>query len=91
MGRRRKIFLWFIGSLIVNHILAGTLVAVPVRLRGDLKDPKVTFQPASAVGSGLLGIMRWTLGLPLKVINPLMPREEEESGEERPNSGKNTN
>ena len=66
---------------LVNYILAGTLVTVPVRLRGDLKDPKVTPLSPSAVGSELLGIMRRTLELPFKVIEPLRPRKKEESGE----------
>jgi hypothetical protein len=68
---------------LTNYILAGTLVTIPVRLRGDLKDPKVIPLSPSVVGSELLGIMKRTFGLPLKVIEPLMPRKGEKSKEER--------
>ena len=47
---------------LVRYILAGTLITVPVKVSGDLKDLKVTALPPSAVGSELLGIM--TLHLP---------------------------
>ena len=68
---------------LVNHILAGTLVTVPVRVGGDLKDPKVTLLSPSAVGSEVLEIMKRTIGLPFKVIEPLRPRKKEKSGEGR--------
>jgi hypothetical protein len=68
---------------LVNHILAGTLVTVPVRVGGDLKDPKVTLLSPSAVGSEVLEIMKRTIGLPFKVIEPRMSRKKEKSGEGR--------
>jgi hypothetical protein len=63
---------------LVNHIFAGTLVTIPVKLQGDLKDPKVTPLSPSAVGAELFAIMKRTLGLPFKVIEPLLPRPGQE-------------
>jgi hypothetical protein len=68
---------------LVRDILAGTLVAIPVRVSGDLKDPKVTALSPSAIGSELLAIMKRTIGLPFKVIEPLMSRKKEKGGEGR--------
>jgi uncharacterized protein YhdP len=68
---------------VVRGILAGTLITIPVRVHGNLKDPKVTALSPSAIGSELLGMMKRTLGLPFKVIEPLMPRKKEDSSEER--------
>lgn len=53
---------------LVNYILGGTLVSVPLKVTGDPADPKVTPLAASAVGAGLLGIVERTLKLPVKII-----------------------
>jgi uncharacterized protein YhdP len=63
---------------LVRYILAGTLLTVPVKVSGDLKDPKVTALSPSAVGSELLGIMTRTLRLPLRIIQPLLPKKNNE-------------
>jgi len=68
---------------LVNYILAGTLVTIPVKVQGDLKDPKVTPLSPSAVGGELFAIMKRTLGLPFKVIEPFRPRHGQESEGER--------
>jgi hypothetical protein len=63
---------------LVNTIFAGTLVTIPVKVQGDLKDPKVTALSPSAVGAELFAIMKRTLGLPFKVIEPLISRSQQE-------------
>jgi hypothetical protein len=68
---------------LVSDIFAGTLVTIPLRVHGSLKDPKVTALSPSAIGSELLGMMKRTLGLPFKVIEPFVPRKKEDSTEER--------
>ena len=68
---------------LVNTIFAGTLVTIPVKVQGDLKDPKVTPLSPSAVGGELFAIMKRTLGLPFKVIEPFRPRHGQESDGER--------
>ncbi len=60
---------------LVNHVLGGTLVSIPIKVKGDIGDPTVTPLSPSAVGSGLLGIMKRTLELPFKIIEPLVPAD----------------
>jgi len=55
----------------VNYILGGSLISIPVRISGDLNNPQVTPVSPTAVGSGLLGIMKRTLHLPVKIIEPV--------------------
>jgi hypothetical protein len=67
---------------VVREIFAGTLITIPVRVHGSLKDPKVTALSPSAIGDEILGMMKRTLGLPFKVIEPFVPRKKEDSGRE---------
>ncbi|HUV77924.1 MAG TPA: hypothetical protein VMW06_07690, partial [Desulfobacterales bacterium] len=48
-----------------------SLISIPVRIEGDLNNPRVTPISPTAVGSGLLGIMKRTLRLPVKMIEPV--------------------
>lgn len=57
---------------ILSGVLGGSLVSIPVKVSGDLADPKITPLPPSAVGKGLLNVMTRTLKLPMKVIQPLL-------------------
>jgi hypothetical protein len=60
----------------VSYITGGTLVSVAVKIEGDVKNPEVKALPPSAVGEGLLGMMKRALKLPIKVIEPLRSRGE---------------
>ncbi len=60
---------------LVRYVLDGTLISIPLKVTGDLADPDVRYVPASAVGSGLLGIIERTLKLPVKVIEPVLPKD----------------
>ncbi len=60
---------------ILGYILGGNLVSVPVKVTGTLSDPDVTFFSPSAVGSELLGIIKRTFALPVKLVEPLLPEE----------------
>ena len=68
---------------VVREIFAGTLIIIPFRVHGSLKDPKVTALSASAIGDEILAMMKRTLGLPFKVIEPFVPTKKEKSGEGR--------
>jgi hypothetical protein len=57
---------------LVNQILAGTLVSVPVRVFGPLADPQMTPLSPTLVGKGLIDIMIRTLKLPVSVVQPLL-------------------
>jgi hypothetical protein len=61
---------WVVKKIpLVRRVLQGTLVAWPVRVSGDLADPKVEAMSASAVGSSLLGVLKRTAELPFEVID----------------------
>lgn len=60
---------------VLGGVLGGSLVSIPVHVGGDVTDPQVTPLPPSAVGKGLLNVMKRTLKLPLTVIQPLLPSE----------------
>jgi len=63
---------------VIRNIFAGTLLTIPVKVSGDLKDPKVTALSPSAIGSELTGILKRTLQLPFEIINPLLPKKNNE-------------
>ncbi|HET6515117.1 MAG TPA: AsmA-like C-terminal domain-containing protein [Thermodesulfovibrionales bacterium] len=63
---------------LVGTILGGTLVTIPLKVTGDIEDPKVSYNPVSAVGSGLLGMMKRTLKAPVKLIEGLVPAEKKD-------------
>ncbi|MBU0993551.1 MAG: AsmA-like C-terminal region-containing protein [Proteobacteria bacterium] len=56
---------------IVNEILDGTLVSIPVKVTGSYSSPKTVFLEPSAVESELVGIMERTLKLPFTIIKPI--------------------
>ena len=66
---------------LVGRVLGGKLVSIPFRARGDLDDPVVIPLSPTAVGSGVLGVLERTLKLPITMIQPLLPDEEQDKGE----------
>jgi hypothetical protein len=58
---------------ILGYILGGTLVSIPVAVRGDIDDPKVTPLDPAGVGEGLLGIVERTFKAPAHIISPILP------------------
>jgi hypothetical protein len=60
---------------LVGYVMAGRLVAIPVKVSGDLENPDVTPFSPSAVGAGLLDTVKRFFGLPFHVIQPLLPGE----------------
>lgn len=63
---------------LVRYVLAGRLVAIPVKVTGDLENPEVTPFSPSAVGAGLLDTVKRIFKLPFKIIQPLLPRESQD-------------
>jgi hypothetical protein len=61
---------------VVKGITGGTVVTIPLKVTGDYEDPKITYLPASAIGSGVYGILKNTLKVPFKIIQPVMPNKE---------------
>jgi hypothetical protein len=72
-------------DLLVKHtpllggILGGHIVSIPFRVTGGLNDPDVIPIPPKAVGSGLLGITKRTLQVPVRIIQPLLKGEKNEN------------
>jgi hypothetical protein len=59
---------------LVSYILGGSLVSITMSIKGDWADPTVSpLSTASAIGSGLLGIIERTVKLPVKLVEPLAP------------------
>lgn len=57
---------------IVGKILKGTLVAVPVEVKGPLTNPKIFPLSPKAVGSRLMGIMERTVMAPFQLVEPIL-------------------
>jgi hypothetical protein len=53
---------------IVGNVLGGTLIALPVSVSGDIRDPRVVPLGRHAVSDRLLGIFERTLKLPGKLV-----------------------
>ena len=62
---------------LVNYVLKDTLISIPLRITGKLDDPSIIILSPTAVGKGVLGIMTRTLLLPVKIIEPIIPRKKE--------------
>jgi hypothetical protein len=62
---------------LVGYVLKGTLISIPLRITGKLDDPSIIILSPTAVGKGVLGIMSRTLLLPVKIIEPVIPRDKE--------------
>jgi hypothetical protein len=65
---------------IVREILGGSLMTIPVRVTGPFDQPKVDAVPPSAVADELTGIMKRTLKLPFKIMEPIIPGKKERNG-----------
>ncbi len=61
---------------VVGYIMGGTLISVPVEVKGPLKDPEVKILPFSGIGSGIWGMMKRTLETPFKIVEPLVGEKE---------------
>ncbi len=64
---------------LVRYVMANRLVAIPVRVTGDVDNPDVMPFPPRAVGAGLLDMVGRFFKLPFEVIQPLLPGEEKKS------------
>ncbi len=58
---------------VIGGILGGTLISIPVRVKGDISDPDISYLSVSTAGSRLFDIMKNVLYSPVKIIQPIMP------------------
>ena len=61
---------------IIGDWLGGTLVSIPVRVSGTFSDPEVTPLSPKAVGNSLMNLMKRTVNLPVKIVEPLLKGNE---------------
>ena len=68
---------WIVKRIpLIDHLLEGTLISIPVRIQGDLKDPRIMPLDPSQIEPGLIGLMKRTLKLPFKVVQPIAKHPE---------------
>jgi uncharacterized protein YhdP len=60
---------------ILGHVLGGSLLTIPIKVKGRLQDPQVMPLDPSEVGSGLLRVMTRIVKLPVGLLNPLLPTD----------------
>ena len=63
---------------VVKHVLGGkhgSIISIPVQVSGPINDPLVVPMSPTTVGSEVFGIVKRTLGLPVKLLSPLIPSE----------------
>ncbi len=63
---------------IISTWLEGTLISIPVKVSGTLEAPRITPLAPSAVGSSLLNLLKNTIQLPIKLVEPLLEDEDQE-------------
>ena len=68
---------------VLGWLLGGTLLSIPVRVTGDVKDPQVDTFSLSSADSGLLGVMKTTITLPFKIFTPILPGKKDGDKKER--------
>ena len=67
---------WVIRNLpLVRYIMKKTFLSVPFTVKGDYRDPTVSFDPVG-VGAGLLGVLGRTIELPVKILEGVLPKSE---------------
>jgi hypothetical protein len=60
---------------IVKNLVGNSLIAIPVRVEGTFGRPDVRPLPASAVGRNVTNLMNNALKAPMKIIDPVIPKE----------------
>ena len=70
---------------ILRDILGGTLITVAIKVTGEFGDIKVKTVPPSTVGEGLIGIMKRTVQLPFKLIDPNTDNNNEDEDQDGTN------
>ena len=59
---------------VVNQIMGGTLISIPLKMQGSLDDPEVDTLPLKMVSNALIGLLKRTLQLPIYLIEPMLPK-----------------
>lgn len=65
----------------VNYLMAGSLISIPVRIKGNSNDPKVSIMSPSDISSNFLDFAERTIKSPVKLIQYWNPYKKTESEE----------
>ncbi len=57
---------------VIGQIFQRGLIAIPVKVKGDVSNPEVKALSPSAIGSSAMDILRRTLKAPVKIIEPVV-------------------
>ena len=60
---------------IVKYIAGKALVVVPARVEGTFDKPEVKPLPLTAVGTNITNLMKNIVQMPVKIIDPVIPKE----------------
>jgi len=61
---------------LLGRVIGGetaTVVTFPVAVKGNINTPHVTLMPPSAVGEGIINIVKRTILLPFTILSPILP------------------
>jgi len=51
----------------------ASLVAIGVKMTGDIRNPDFSLRPITGIGTGLIGVMQRILKTPVRIIESLIP------------------
>jgi hypothetical protein len=60
---------------LVKYLVGNALVVVPARVEGTFEHPSVKPLPVSGVGMNVTNLMKNALAAPMKIIDPVVPKE----------------
>ncbi len=78
---------------LISAVLGKDVVSIPIKVTGDISDPKISQLSPQTIGAGLLGIIKQTLNIPVTLVKPLNSGKKKEKTEisEPENSSATTN
>jgi len=59
----------------VKYLVGNALVVVPARVEGTFEHPSVKPLPVSGVGMNVTNLMKNALAAPMKIIDPVVPKQ----------------
>ncbi len=61
---------------LVSYVLGSDYVSIPIKVTGDISNPKIEQLSPSALRFGLFGIIKQTLNIPVTLIKPLNKKQD---------------
>jgi hypothetical protein len=66
---------------LLKTVLGEDFVSIPIKVTGDISDPKIEELSPHTIGAGLLGIIKQTLNIPVTLVKPLDSGKKKEEAE----------